>query len=182
MKMIHILQHVILLVLIASADLVSAVITPKAAFVVRQTGKIIKEQSHQLDVQPPFDHDSIKKQLHIAMVTTTTVAAIFASTFSFPNNAIAVGDIAQGETLFKDNCASCHVGGTNVVNEKRTLKNDALEKYIGGSNEESVKKFFTESLRHQKQVYFRMPGGHPTDENLDDLVSYIVDQAVSDKW
>ena len=34
------------------------------------------------------------------------------------------GDIAKGEELFVKNCASCHIGGSNLVNEKRTLKKD----------------------------------------------------------
>ena len=39
-------------------------------------------------------------------------------------------DVAHGGQIFSANCAACHMGGGNVVNAERTLKQDALEAYL----------------------------------------------------
>jgi len=39
-------------------------------------------------------------------------------------------DSAHGGQLFSANCAACHMGGGNVVNAERTLKQGALEAYL----------------------------------------------------
>ena len=39
-------------------------------------------------------------------------------------------DAAHGGQIFSANCAACHMGGGNVVNAERTLKQDALEAYV----------------------------------------------------
>ena len=49
-------------------------------------------------------------------------------TFAFSSPALAA-DTASGAAIFKANCASCHVGGGNLVNRAKTLKKAALEKY-----------------------------------------------------
>ncbi len=52
--------------------------------------------------------------------------AIF--TFAFSSPALAA-DAASGAKVFSANCASCHAGGRNLVNAKKTLKKADLEKY-----------------------------------------------------
>jgi cytochrome c6 len=52
--------------------------------------------------------------------------AIF--TFAFSSPALAA-DTASGATLFKANCAQCHLGGKNLVNAAKTLKKEALKEY-----------------------------------------------------
>ena len=39
-------------------------------------------------------------------------------------------DAGHGAAIFSANCAACHMGGGNVVNAERTLKQDALEAYL----------------------------------------------------
>ena len=39
-------------------------------------------------------------------------------------------EVAHGGQIFSANCAACHMGGGNVVNAERTLKQDALESYL----------------------------------------------------
>lgn len=41
----------------------------------------------------------------------------------------AFAEVSEGAIIFKNNCASCHVGGKNLVNASKTLKKEALEKY-----------------------------------------------------
>ena len=96
--------------------------------------------------------------------------------------AFALGDIGKGEVLFNNNCASCHVGGNNVVNEQRTLKRDALEKFGIGLDQPGIKDFVTNSLRHKNLVFFRVEGGKLNPEQWEDVTTYISDQAKGDKW
>ena len=41
-------------------------------------------------------------------------------------------DEALGEEVFNNNCAACHTGGGNTLMPERTLKKDAIEKYLEG--------------------------------------------------
>ncbi|WP_225323053.1 c-type cytochrome [Synechococcus sp. RSCCF101] len=36
----------------------------------------------------------------------------------------------QGARVFSANCAACHMGGGNVVHARRTLKQEALARYV----------------------------------------------------
>lgn len=91
------------------------------------------------------------------------------------------GNLERGQELFTNNCASCHMGGMNVIKEKKTLRKDALEKFIG-LDEEKVKTFVQESGQHKRLIFPKVPGGRLTDEDYTDVVTYIVDQASGDKW
>jgi cytochrome c6 len=92
------------------------------------------------------------------------------------------GDIGKGEQLFVNNCAGCHMGGNNFANEKRTLKKEALLQYGVGLDQPSLERFVTNSLVHQKLVFFRVEGGKLTPDQWEDVTTYIADQANGDKW
>ena len=64
----------------------------------------------------------MKKIISVLLLSVT----IFTVAFSSP--ALAA-DAANGAELFKANCASCHLGGGNIVNRAKTLKKADLEKY-----------------------------------------------------
>mmetsp|Transcript_8986 Transcript_8986/g.20271 ORF Transcript_8986/g.20271 Transcript_8986/m.20271 type:complete len:157 (+) Transcript_8986:158-628(+) len=102
--------------------------------------------------------------------------AITALIFSFSPPAIASeGDITKGKEIFTSTCAGCHAGGQNFIKEKKTLQKEALEKYVGLDNEK-VEAFFKGSLRH------KVIGGAFDDQEITDVVTYVVDQAINDKW
>lgn len=107
---------------------------------------------------------------------------ILGSIFLFPSLADASGDVTRGGQVFEANCASCHAGGINVIKEKRTLKKDALDQFIGGYNEETIQAFLRESSRHQNQAYFRAPGGKLSQADFDDAASYVSQTATADAW
>ncbi len=46
-----------------------------------------------------------------------------------PSLSLAAGDAAAGAKIFSANCASCHMGGGNLVSPAKTLKKAALEQY-----------------------------------------------------
>jgi cytochrome c6 len=61
-----------------------------------------------------------------ACLATLVVATVW---FSQSSAAWAMGDAAAGGKIFAVNCASCHVGGGNVVNGAKTLRKEALEQF-----------------------------------------------------
>jgi cytochrome c6 len=42
----------------------------------------------------------------------------------------ALAETSNGAKIFTSNCAACHIGGSNVLIANKTLKKDALEKYL----------------------------------------------------
>jgi len=46
-------------------------------------------------------------------------------------------DLEHGATVFNANCAACHAGGNNVVQNEKTLRKEALEQYLDGGYKES---------------------------------------------
>ena len=55
-----------------------------------------------------------------------------------PSLAMASGDAAAGAKIFSANCASCHMGGGNLVNPAKTLKKAALEQYSMASADKII--------------------------------------------
>lgn len=85
------------------------------------------------------------------------------------------GDIAKGKEVFTSTCAGCHAGGQNFVNENKTLQKEALEKFVG-LDEDKVEAFFKGSFRH------KVVGGQLADQDITDVVTYVVDQAKNENW
>jgi len=98
-------------------------------------------------------------------------------------DATAITHIERGSKIFLDNCASCHAGGMNYVKEQKTLKKDALAKFITQEfNQPIVQKWVTNSGQHQRIVFFKAPNGKLTESDWADVTTYVVDQALNDKW
>jgi len=57
--------------------------------------------------------------------------------FTFINPALA-DETSEGAKIFSAKCASCHIGGGNILIAEKTLKKDALSKYLEKYNEESI--------------------------------------------
>lgn len=91
-------------------------------------------------------------------------------TFSFASPAIA-GDIASGAKIFSANCVACHAGGRNLVSAAKTLQKDALEKY-GMNSPEAI-------INQVKNGKNAMPAfkGRLNDKQIDDVASYVLEQA-----
>lgn len=111
------------------------------------------------------------KQTAVAPV----VLSAFALAWCCTPHAASAGDITKGNEVFTSNCIGCHRGGQNFVKEQKTLQKDALEKYVG-LDTNKVTKFFKDSFVH------KVVGGKLTDEEVNDVVTYVVDQAVGEKW
>ena len=104
------------------------------------------------------------KQLSLAVLSLAVAIFVFATP-------AWAGDAAKGAAIFGANCAACHAGGNNVVNAAKTLKKDTLEKY----DMYSLDKVKYQVI-HGKNA---MPafGGRLTDEQIEDVATYVLSQA-----
>lgn len=55
-------------------------------------------------------------------------------TLVFPQPALA--EVLNGAEIFSNSCAACHINGNNVVVANKTLKKEALSKYLKGYEED----------------------------------------------
>ncbi|NES86470.1 MAG: c-type cytochrome [Moorea sp. SIO2B7] len=90
--------------------------------------------------------------------------------FTFSSPAYA-GDIAQGQKVFNVNCYPCHRGGSNVVNPKKNLKKDTLEKYKMYSKGAIIKQ-----VTYGKGAMPRF-GGRLSATQIEDVAAYVLSQS-----
>ncbi|MBD2293251.1 c-type cytochrome [Anabaena sphaerica FACHB-251] len=57
------------------------------------------------------------------------IALFLLFNFKFIDQALAA-EISTGSVIFNANCASCHIGGANILVEHKTLQKSALSKYL----------------------------------------------------
>lgn len=84
-------------------------------------------------------------------------------------------DAAHGAQIFSANCAACHMGGGNVVNAERTLKQEALQAYLAnyeGGHEAAIATQVTKGKN-------AMPAflGKLTDADIADVSAYVEEMA-----
>ena len=60
------------------------------------------------------------------LISWSVMLAILVFGFASP---VWAGDVSNGAKLFASNCASCHIGGGNIINRSKTLSNADLTKY-----------------------------------------------------
>jgi cytochrome c6 len=103
-------------------------------------------------------------------IVLALAAAIAAVTFWMAPAAQAA-DLAHGSQVFGNNCAACHIGGGNVVNGAKTLKQADLDKYEMASVEA-----ITNQVIKGKNA---MPAfiGRLSDEDIADVAAYVLSQA-----
>jgi cytochrome c6 len=103
-------------------------------------------------------------------IISLVLLLITVATFSFSSPALA-GDAQKGAAIFSANCASCHMGGKNVVNPLKTLQKADLEKY----EMYDLDKIKTQILNGRAA----MPsfGKNLTGEKIEDVATYVLSQA-----
>ncbi len=80
-------------------------------------------------------------------------------------------DSANGAKIFSANCAACHMGGGNVVNAERTLKQDALEAYLANysaGHEEAIQTQVTNGKNAMPAF-----GGKLSAGDIADVAAYV---------
>lgn len=93
------------------------------------------------------------------------------ATLVLTNPALADGDPAAGATIFSANCASCHMGGKNVVNAAKTLKKADLDKY----GMYSLEAIITQVSKGKNAMPALL--GRLSPQQIEDVASYVLAQA-----
>ena len=88
------------------------------------------------------------------------------------------GDVDAGAQVFATNCAACHAGGNNVIRPEMTLKREALEAYLSGGLKENSVVNQVVNGRNAMPAF----GGRLEDQEIENVASYVIDQAVGGKW
>lgn len=83
-------------------------------------------------------------------------------------------DLANGAKVFSANCAACHVGGGNLINAAKTLKQTDLEKYDMASLK-AIKTQVTKGKNAMPAFSGRLSG-----TQIEDVAAYVLDQSA--KW
>ena len=87
-------------------------------------------------------------------------------------------DLDNGANVFAGNCAACHAGGNNVIQNEKTLRKDALTSYLaGGFSEASIVTQVTNGKNAMPAF-----GGRLDDSDIVDVAAYVFDQASGSKW
>lgn len=90
----------------------------------------------------------------------------------------SAADLESGAQVFAGNCAACHAGGNNVIQNEKTLRKDALEQYLsGGLSEASIVSQVTNGKNAMPAF-----GGRLDDDEIANVAAYVYDQAVGNKW
>jgi len=84
-------------------------------------------------------------------------------------------DAAHGAQIFSANCAACHIGGGNVVNADRTLKQADLDAYLSGYGEGHEAAIAAQVTKGKNA----MPSflGKLSDTDIADVAAYVEQQA-----
>jgi cytochrome c6 len=91
--------------------------------------------------------------------------------------AVAPDATTRGAELFKAECAGCHLGGQNFMSEKKTLKKEALQQFQ--SLDAGKLTGFVQSQMPHSFLPFHAKF---SDQDFGDVIGYVLDQAVNDKW
>ena len=84
-------------------------------------------------------------------------------------------DADHGAQIFSANCAACHMGGGNVVNAERTLKQADLDAYLSGYGEGHEAAIAAQVTKGKNA----MPSflGKLSDTDIADVAAYVEQQA-----
>lgn len=111
-------------------------------------------------------------------VKNAAITVAFGWTVLATANAAHAADIAAGSRLFQATCSSCHAGGKNLIAKEKTLDKETLEKYVG-LDPNDVQLYMRYSFLHRGAHLF---GGNLSEKDFKDVVAYILDQALENKW
>lgn len=117
-----------------------------------------------------------KSTSHFTVGALATMIAL--APFMIGVRSAHAGDVAAGQQIFQANCAACHAGGQNAVVKEKTLQSDALAQNVG-LDAAKIKSFVQNSGIHRGALMF---GGKLSDDDFTNVASFVLDQAVENKW
>jgi cytochrome c6 len=97
---------------------------------------------------------------------------LLTSTLIYPASAAETSD---GAKIFSANCASCHIGGGNVLIAEKTLVHQALSKYLENYENNSISAI----IYRVKNGKNAMPAfkGKLSDQEVLDVATYVAQKA-----
>ena len=113
----------------------------------------------------------MRKLLSMRTLLVTVLIALALITFTIAQPALADADLTTGAKVFAANCASCHVGGKNVVSPAKTLKKEALAQYAMNSSEAIVTQ-----VTNGKGAMPKFKG-RLTDDQIQSVAAYVLAQS-----
>eukprot|EP01040_Poterioochromonas_malhamensis_P002404 gene2404-2552_t len=116
-------------------------------------------------------------RLEMNLGTRVATVAIIGTALAGPSTTFAA-DVEAGSLVFAGNCAACHAGGNNVIQNEKTLRKEALEQYLdGGLSEKSIVNQVTNGKNAMPAF-----GGRLDDDQIANVAAYVYDQATNNKW
>ena len=91
---------------------------------------------------------------------------------------VLAADLDAGSQVFAGNCAACHAGGNNVIQNEKTLRKEALELYLEGGFKASSIVYQVTNGKNAMPAF----GGRLDDEEIQNVAAYVFDQAIGSKW
>jgi cytochrome c6 len=107
--------------------------------------------------------------LMLSFATVGPVKAELLPPTGAPSPAAAPTD--PGQQVFSNTCSACHIGGTNVIVPKKTLTQEALEKYAMDSVD-AIKQQVTQGKNAMPAFADRL-----TPDQIDAVAGYVLEQA-----
>jgi cytochrome c6 len=131
-------------------------------------------ETQGMNTAPAFatPHSTTRASTWIAPIVTSA-GILLSSTFALADEA----NLLNGATLFQANCAGCHAGGMNFISEKKTLRKDALEKYRS-LDQVQIQKYVQQGMPHKLLPFSKTMTG----KDYLDATTFVLDQALNDKW
>mmetsp|Transcript_22813 Transcript_22813/g.22035 ORF Transcript_22813/g.22035 Transcript_22813/m.22035 type:complete len:148 (-) Transcript_22813:252-695(-) len=118
-----------------------------------------------------------KASVQMNMGNKIAASAMVAVMTFAPMASFAV-DMENGSQVFAGNCAACHAGGNNVIQNEKTLRKEALEEYLAGGLKEASIVYQVTNGKNAMPAF----GGRLDDDEITDVAAYVYDQATGAKW
>ena len=81
--------------------------------------------------------------------------------------------IENGQTLFKNNCSVCHLGGNNIIIPEKNLKGKTLE--ANGMNSISAISYQVLNGKNGMPAF----GGRLNEEEIKEIASYVLQESLN---
>mmetsp|Transcript_10513 Transcript_10513/g.10149 ORF Transcript_10513/g.10149 Transcript_10513/m.10149 type:complete len:149 (+) Transcript_10513:74-520(+) len=118
-----------------------------------------------------------QSQMQMNMGNKITVAVI-AGVMALAPAATFAADMENGAQVFAGNCAACHAGGNNVIQNEKTLRKEALTEYLAGGLKETSIVMQVTNGKNAMPAF----GGRLDDDEISDVAAYVYDQSTGEKW
>lgn len=86
---------------------------------------------------------------------------------------VFAADLDAGAQVFAGNCAACHAGGNNVIQNEKTLRKEALEQYLEGGYKESSIIYQVTNGKNAMPAF----GGRLDEDEIKNVAAYVFDQS-----